>query len=213
MIILFVTMTCTLCHTKLQSLADEFYFICDTCGAYVKNSQHYLSREEEKERYLNHENDVNDVHYQKFTSPITDAIFENQQKSHLGLDFGCGTGPIISKQLTDSDFQVILYDPFFAPNEIYKDHRYDYIFSCEVFEHFHHPKQEIESLLSLLKPNGRLYVMTHIFDHQEDFETWYYRNDPTHVFIYTKKTMRYIASTYQLELEVLSERLVILKKS
>ena len=206
-------MTCPLCHTDLQAQADEFYFICDTCGAYVKNSQYYLSNQEEKERYLNHNNDINDVGYQKFTSPITQAIFKNQQKDHLGLDFGCGTGPIISKQLQDNGYRVILYDPFFAPNETYQDHRYDYIFSCEVFEHFHHPKQEIETLLSLLKPNGRLYIMTHIYKHQEDFTSWYYRNDPTHVFIYTEKTVHCIASTYQLELEVLTERLIIMKKS
>lgn len=206
-------MICTLCHTHLRNFEDEFYLFCDSCGAYVKNKTYYLTPEEEKERYLNHNNDVNDAEYQKFTSPITQTILINHNKTQLGLDFGCGTGPVISKQLHDNNFKVVLYDPFFAPNESYKNYRYDYILSCEVFEHLHNPKKEIETLISLLKPDGRLYIMTHLFDDQEDFTTWYYRNDPTHVFIYTEKTMRYIASTYQLDLEVLSERLVIFKKN
>ena len=32
----------------------------------------YLSQEEEKERYKNHNNDVNDPRYQKFVSPIVE---------------------------------------------------------------------------------------------------------------------------------------------
>lgn len=206
-------MTCTLCHTKLQTPADKFYFVCHTCGAYVKDNKYYLTKEQEKARYKTHNNDLNDVGYQNFTAPITNAVLKNHKKEQLGLDYGCGTGPIISKQLKNNDFQVKLYDPFFKPNKEYIHYEYDYIFSCEVFEHFHHPKQEIEKLLQLLKPHGRLYIMTHIFNQQEDFKNWYYRNDPTHVFIYTEKTIEYIADTYRLEIEIMTERLVIMKKS
>lgn len=200
-------------------MADEIYFICYTCGAYVKDIRLYVSYLEEKARYEKHNtryekhnNDVSDVHYQKFTSPITEAILLNHSKEELGLDYGCGTGPVISKQLIDRGFQVNLFDPFFYPDQDYLNYQYYYIFSCEVFEHFHQPKQEIQKLLKLLKPNGKLYIMTHLYDDKTDFINWYYRNDPTYVFIFTKKTFEYIASHYNLNIEKSTERLIILRK-
>lgn len=205
-------MECTLCNTSLNEMADEFYFICQTCGAYVKDEKYFLNEEEEKERYQTHNNDVNDERYKEFTSPITNAILKNHTRDHLGLDYGCGTGPVISKQLKDNGFQVKLYDPFFHPSEEYMKHNYEYIFSCEVFEHFYNPKHEIEKLNQILKPGGKLYIMTHIFNPSLDFVNWYYRLDPTHVFIYTKKTIEYIAQIYHLEIEKITDRLVILKK-
>jgi SAM-dependent methyltransferase len=201
-----------LCNTTLNKMADEYYFICHECGAYLKDKKHYLDIHQEKERYQEHENDVEDIRYQKFTSPITDAILEQYTPKNLGLDYGCGTGPVIAKILTDNGFKVKLYDPYFYPDEEYLQHQYDYIYSCEVFEHFYHPKQEIEKLVGLLKSGGRLYIMTHLYQSDIDFKNWYYRNDPTHVFIYTEKTIHFIAKKYQLTIEKITDRLVIFKK-
>lgn len=205
-------MICPLCETPLTHKLDDFYYACQECEAIVKNSQYYLSSSAEKERYQEHNNDVQDVFYQQFTSPITHFILDNYSQNHLGLDYGCGTGPVISSQLQKEGFQVKLYDPFFYPDESYLNHTYDYIFSCEVFEHFYQPKLEIEKLLSLLKSNGRLIIMTHQFEGDISFSNWYYRKDPTHVFIYTKNTFEYIAKKYRLIIENQTNRLIILKK-
>lgn len=205
-------MKCTLCSTPLTNKADDYYFICDTCGAYIKNVKYYLTTEQEKCRYEEHHNDVNDLGYQKFTSPITNNILEKFSPKHLGLDYGCGTGPVISKMLQDKGYKVELFDPYFYPNQKYLDYRYDYIIACEVFEHFYHPKEEIERLIGLLKPNGYLYIMTHLYSSQIDFKKWYYRKDPTHVFIYTEKSISFIANKYSMYIERQSDRLIILKK-
>ena len=203
-------MNCTLCDTPLDNRADEYYFICSTCGAYVKDSEFYVSENQEIKHYEKHNNDVADVRYQNFTSPITNAVSDHHTKEQLGLDYGCGTGPVIAKQLQKKDFQVKLYDPYFYPDLDYLNHQYDYIFSCEVFEHFYHPKQEIEKLLQILKSTGRLYIMTHWYDSSVDFTNWYYRKDPTHVFIYTRETLDFIADKYQLQIEKMTNRLIVL---
>lgn len=205
-------MECTLCHCALDDRADAYFYICKNCGAYVKDNKYYLTASQEKERYEQHQNDVHDARYQQFTSPITEAVFAHQNPEQLGLDYGCGSGPVISYQLSSKDYQVVLYDPYFHPNPDYLQNRYDYILSCEVFEHFYQPDKEIRKLISLLKPGGRLYIMTHLYSDQYDFERWYYRNDPTHVFIYTEKTIHFIADKYQLAIDVLSERFIILSK-
>ncbi|HAH33245.1 MAG TPA: methyltransferase, partial [Flavobacteriaceae bacterium] len=71
----------------------------------------------EKERYLSHQNDVEDSGFQKFVSPIVRAIKANHSPKDKGLDFGAGTGPVVSKLLEDLNYKMALYDPFFHPSK------------------------------------------------------------------------------------------------
>jgi len=205
-------MNCTFCQTPLQNRVDDHYYVCSICGAYVKDEAFYFTPEQEKARYEAHQNDVDDVKYQNFTSQITNSVLEQFDTTHLGLDYGCGKGPVISRILREKGYQVILYDPYFYQNNDYLNHQYDYIFSCEVFEHFYHPRQEIDKLVKLLKPNGSLLVLTHLYDSSFDFKNWYYRRDQTHVFIYTAKTIHCIARDFMLSVEKQTDRLIIFKK-
>lgn len=203
---------CSLCSTVLQDSLDETYFQCSGCGALVRDPRKHLSAEEEKGRYLEHNNDVFDEGYRTFTSPISRFVLEHYSPEHKGLDFGCGPGPVIATVLAENGYEVTLYDPFFHPDESYKQTTYDFIFSCEVFEHFHHPHKEIEALVGLLNAGGRLMVMTHVWNPSIPFRNWYYRNDPTHVFIYTASTIDFIADHFQLLIETRTDRLVVYRK-
>jgi SAM-dependent methyltransferase len=207
-------MHCTLCQTSLKNPIDEKFWLCDGCGAYVLDERHYLDAASEKARYDLHNNDIEDPGYLAFVSPIYKSIQKDFKPEHQGLDYGCGPGPAITSVLRKSGYQVQLFDPYFHPDFSYLDKRYDYIFSCEVFEHFYEPKQEIEKLVGLLKPGGKLYVMTHLYDPEVEveFHNWYYKKDPTHVFIYTKKTMANIAQKFQLQLEKIEGRLIVFGK-
>ncbi|MDC1162201.1 class I SAM-dependent methyltransferase [Tenacibaculum sp.] len=205
-------MICTLCDSPLINRKDAYYYDCGTCKAIVKDETYYLVAHEEKARYEIHNNDVNDIRYQKFTSPITNYVIENFLPEHNGLDFGSGTGPVISSMLMKKEYNIVQYDPFFAPDKSVLNNKFNYIVSCEVFEHFYNPKKEIEKLTSLLQPNGMLLIMTMLYDDNFDFNMWYYRKDPTHVFIYRKETIEYIANKNKLELVVLSDRFIALKK-
>lgn len=205
-------MTCPLCSSLLITQKDAYYYVCDNCKALVKDNKQYLTPAEEKAHYECHNNDVEDVRYQNFTMPITQYVLENRLPTHKGLDFGCGTGPVISRMLQKKNYDITPYDPFFAPHQSVLKSTYDYIVCCEVWEHFHHPKLEIDRLTALLKPNGLLLIMTLLYDHSIDFKTWYYRRDPTHIFIYTQETIRYIAEKNGLNILELTDRLIVLKK-
>ena len=204
-------MRCTLCLSVLTNKINEQFFNCNTCKAIVKDKKFYLSTEEEKIRYEAHNNDVNDVGYQKFTSPITNYILENYLPKHKGLDFGSGTGPVISSELHKKQYSIVQYDPFFAPDKNTLNNKFDYIVSCEVFEHFYNPKKEIDMLISKLNKNGVLLIMTLLYNENIDFKSWFYKNDPTHVFIYRKETIEFIARTYNLKIEILTDRFIALK--
>lgn len=166
----------------------------------------------EKLRYQEHINDVENEGYQNFVSPITSAILKDFLPINKGLDFGAGTGPVISKVLRDNNFSIVQYDPFFHNYPILLNDKYDYIACCEVMEHFYHPKKEFELLRHLLQPNGKLYCMTDLYDESIDFSKWYYKNDQTHVFIYHKKSIDWIQKNIEFSDVTVDGRLITFSK-
>jgi len=113
-------MNCLLCSSNIDKVffseKGTSFFTCNTCDAIVRNKDSFLSVEEEKTRYQKHKNDVNDLRYQKFVSPITNAVQKDfPSKDTSGLDFGAGTGPVITKVLSEKGYHLNLYDPFFYP--------------------------------------------------------------------------------------------------
>ena len=206
-------MICTLCGSVLVDKKDTYYFNCNTCKAIVKDEKYYLTADEEKARYETHNNDVLDIRYQKFGLSITNYVIDKFLPKDKGLDFGSGTGPVISYMLMERGYDIVQYDPFFAPDQNVLNNKYNYIVSCEVFEHFHNPKKEIDRLISLLKVNGTLLIMTLLYTDQIDFNMWHYRKDPTHVFIYRKETIKYIANEKKLKIDILTDRFIVLRKT
>lgn len=206
-------MDCTLCGKPLIERIDKEYYSCSTCFGLVKDPSLYLSPKAERAHYELHNNDVNDLRYQQFVSPITAYVQENFQPYHRGLDYGSGTGPVISKVLHDKLFQLDQYDPYFESKTEVFQKRYDFIVCCEVMEHFYQPALEFERLKGLLKNRGSLICMTLIYEDTIDFESWYYRKDPTHVFIYRRKTLEFIAQKFDLKLAHSTRQLIVFKKS
>ncbi|MGL1934441.1 MAG: class I SAM-dependent methyltransferase [Fibrobacterales bacterium] len=190
---------CPLCGNSgkvIHQIKAKSYYQCENCFGMFVDPEYILSNENEKMRYEEHDNDVENIGYQNFVSPITNAITRDYTKNHSGLDFGAGTGPVISKILNDNSYQIAQYDPFFHNHPELLNGTYDYIACCEVIEHFHDPSKEFTLLKRLLNKKGTLYCMTHIYDEETTFKNWYYLNDTTHVFIYHKKTIEWVAETY-----------------
>lgn len=207
-------MQCTLCHTPLSinEGLPEYYYRCQTCDAIVLDNVKYLSPEDEKSRYLLHNNDVHDPGYQKFAAPAIEYILQHCRPDQKGLDYGCGPDSVIAWTLSNHHFQVSLYDPFFAPDrEVLKD-TYAYVICTEVAEHFHNPSSEFANLHHLLDPGGFLLLMTLLYDDHIDFANWHYKRDPAHVFFYTLKTIEYICQQFGFDLESADGRLIVFRK-
>jgi SAM-dependent methyltransferase len=191
---------------------ERNYFHCPTCFAICMHPKDFPNWEEEKTRYKTHNNDVFDPNYQNFVGPIVNSILSGYSRSHKGLDFGSGTGPVITKLLRDKKYAISTYDPFFDPSMEKLNQVFDYIACCEVIEHFHHPQREFQLLSSLLKRGGHLYCMTEIYDDSIDFENWYYKNDFTHVIFYHAKTLEWIKAHFNFSKVVVRGRLIIFEK-
>ncbi len=203
---------CPLCSGEARPYFRELFLQCTVCQGIIRSKTHLPTPEEERARYEEHHNDVNNPGYQAFVKPITDRVLQEQDKLSLGLDFGSGTGPVISKLLTDRGYKINQFDPFFDNNPDVLKLTYNYVACCEVIEHFHAPDKEFRLLHSLLKPGGRLYCMTHLFSDDITFDNWYYMRDPTHTFIYQADTLTWIKDNVPFsELEIVG-RLIVLTK-
>ncbi len=170
----------------------EDYYRCGTCDLRFVDPERRLGSPGEKSRYETHENAVEDVRYQEFQRPVI-ALIEAKPQEKKILDFGCGAGPVIKHLLEPRGYEVALYDPFFFPDRAVLEKTYDFIAAVEVAEHLYDPAAEFLLLRNLLKPGGRLGVMTVQPDESTDFANWYYRRDPTHVTFYSRETLNWIA--------------------
>lgn len=205
-------MNCPLCKQNNKPFYGDEFFMCSNCSGLYKNRKNYIGVKAEIKRYKEHNNDVNDTRYQKFVSPITTHILTNFKPNQWGLDFGSGTAPVISKVLQDNGYNINQFDPFFSNKVELLNETYDYIVCCEVMEHFHKPDVEFELLHKMLNSDGALICMTHLYDEKTDFKNWYYKNDPTHVFIYRKETIKFIADHYGFTDFEVSDRLIVLNR-
>lgn len=203
---------CPLCHNQGNAFYKESFYECNVCAGIFRAKELLPNPFDEKARYEQHINDVHDLHYQAFVSPITSKVCEDYTTDSIGLDFGSGTGAVISKVLEDRGYTIYQYDPFFNNKPELLQNRYDYIVCCEVIEHFHDPEKEFHLLKRILKPGGRLYVMTSIYNKDIDFHGWNYKNDKTHVFIYQKETFEWIKYKFDFSAMSIDNRLVVFQK-
>lgn len=205
-------MECPLCRGAGNWIPGTEFLLCDECRGFFRHVRHLPGLDQEKARYETHNNDVNDPRYQAFVSPIVSAVLRDFTPNHTGLDFGAGTGPVISKLLREKSYQIGQYDPFFHNHPAVLQDSYDYIVCCEVIEHFHSPGKEFQLLKRLLKPRGRLYCMTCLYRPGMKLGDWYYINDPTHVFLYQPATLEWIRRNHGFSSCIIRDRLVTLAR-
>ena len=203
---------CPLCGGSSQvfyQFKKRLYHQCEHCYGIFMDRTLRPNPEEEKARYQEHHNNVDDKKYQAFVSPVTQGILADFKPQNSGLDFGAGTGPVIAKVLKDHYYNIQLYDPFFHDNPQLLQNKYDYIACCEVIEHFYEPKKEFLLLKELMLPHAKLYCMTDIYKEEIDFHTWHYKNDQTHVFIYHRKTLEWIKEEIGFSQMKIKDRLIV----
>lgn len=208
-------MKCTLCKAKTTGFfrkEDREYLRCQNCKAVLLHTRDYLSANSEKERYLEHNNDVGDPGYQNFVGPITSRVQRDFSTASRGLDYGCGTGPVAASLLQKQAYKIDLYDPYFEKHPAVLEETYDFIICCEVMEHFHRPFQEFKRLYKLLNPGGKLYCKTSVFYESIDFNRWYYKNDPTHVFFYSEESLEWIRGNVGFENLEIAPKLIVFEK-
>ena len=209
-------MECIVCHAEPVShyakINAQTYWRCAECQAIFLDQTHHPSASAEHAHYLEHDNRIDDPAYRNFLSRLVSPFLTLLKPSEQGLDFGCGPGPALAAMLREHGFSITLYDPFFYPDVSALQARYDFITCTETAEHFHDPFAEFDRLDSLLKPQGRLGVMTCFLKQGSNFETWHYRRDPTHVVFYCETSFEVIAAQRGWQCQIPAKDIVLLSK-
>jgi 2-polyprenyl-3-methyl-5-hydroxy-6-metoxy-1,4-benzoquinol methylase len=177
------------------------YHRCRRCRLTFLAPDQLPDRASELATYRLHQNDPGDPRYRAFLARLTEPLLPHLRPGMVGLDYGCGPGPAIAPMLAAHGIEVTGYDPFFRPDRAALERTYDVITCTEVVEHFHSPGRELARLDRLLRPGGRLAVMTLMLEDDAGFARWWYRRDPTHVSFYRTETMAWIAARFGWQLQ------------
>ena len=186
---------CPLCHHSELELWQpkqdrRDYWFCSQCFLIHARPRYLLDKSEEKQRYDQHENSLEDQGYVRFLNQIIEPALRYLQPGMKGLDYGSGPGPIIAPLLARHKIDCQNYDPIYQKE--LPQGPFDFVFSTETFEHFHHPARELQHLKSISKPGAFLFIMTELWKDKAQFWDWYYKTDDTHVSFYHWKTIEWI---------------------
>lgn len=208
---------CIFCHHEETNFffdhQQQQYFQCPQCQLIFVPAQFHLDQQAEKAIYDLHENDPKDSRYRQFLNRIALPLHNHLPPQSYGLDFGCGPGPTLSIMLNELGHRVELFDPYYYPNYDTLKNEYDFISLTEVVEHLSNPYDVLVNLLKLIKSNGTLAIMTKLASHHQDFKSWGYKNDPTHITLFKQETFLWFAEQHQLHLEFIDRDILFLRKN
>ena len=207
---------CPLCADKhtthyFQDTCRD-YWRCENCKLVFVDKTQHVNEVDEKLRYDQHNNSINDAGYCAFLGQLLEPLSQRLPESAEGLDFGCGPGPTLSLLLEQKGFKVDCYDKYYLPDEKLLKKQYDFISSTEVLEHLREPRLTLDRLISCLKPQAYLGIMTQLRPVPEQFSEWHYKKDQTHICFYSADTFKWIAEHWDLRLEILSRDVIILQR-
>ena len=215
------SLNCIICCQKTHLIKDDkysdIYYKCPRCEAIFLQRDHILDKKMEKTEYDRHENTMDNNGYVNSFRELIDKYiieFTGDLKGKKILDFGCGPNPVLSEILKKYEADVVHYDPYFFKDISFKSEQFDIVVSTEVFEHLSNPYNELKLIKDLLKKDSFLIIKTQFHNMKDDdFLTWWYRRDPTHIIFYTSKTFEYMAKKTGFVIMFSdNEEIIVLKK-
>ena len=172
-----------------------------------------LDPHDEKLRYDLHENNPADPNYRNFLDTLALPLLTRLGPPPLrGLNCGSGPGPTLAIMLTEQGYTMRVYDHYYAPNPHILEETYDFVTCTETFEHFFTPHREWNLLVSLVTPAGWLGVMTLFHLPLDEFPTWHYINDLTHVSFFSRQTFSFLAQRDRLCVEIIGDNEILVQK-
>lgn len=197
---------CKICDKDTVSIIDpkskKSYYKCVTCRYIYLDESFYVDDEREKKHYDKHHNSFESSGYVKmFEDLIEEFVLPYKKSINTALDFGCGEGEVLPILLERNDIACDRYDLFYFPKKVYNDKEYDLIVSTEVFEHLKDPLLLFEELLLHVKDKGYLLLMSAFHpDNDEEFFSWWYIRDITHIGFFHLDTFEHIARKLDLKI-------------
>ena len=193
-------MTCAVCGAgplrALPGPRDTLYHVCSRCGHTIIDPSLHPGPEAARSRYLLHTNGPGDRGYVDYLSGFLGrAVVPHLEPGSRILDFGSGPWPVLPGLLRAAGYRVDIFDPLFSPDPSYRENLYAAVVLLEVIEHIAEPYRILSGLLGNLGDGGLLVIRTQPRPAADtEFLRWWYREDPTHVSFFTRKSLSVLAS-------------------
>lgn len=196
-------MNCPLCLSENSEFFDQdkirSYFLCKECLLVFVPRNQLINLIDEKRRYELHQNSEFDSAYLQYMEDLYQAIEGKLSNQEIGLDFGCGKVPLLEKLFKRKGFEFFSFDLYFHPNQEIFYKKFNFIIMSEVIEHLRDLNGELEKITNLLAPGGRLFIKTKLMPKgHEDFKSWYYKRDITHIQFFSESSLQKISQRYRL---------------
>ncbi len=229
-------MNCPFCENtaiKEYSLSKKYYH-CEAnrnngCGGFFVHKSFFDSTEEQKKRYLQHKNELNiqsekngyRKYLEKFVSTVLTYVDDQDKNIHTLFDYGSGPSPSLVMLLEEynqtsffsNDVSIKHWDPFFYPDGDFFTNGADIVFCLEVIEHFEKPLEGFNGLAKSCAKDGLIAIQTQLAPNTfEEFKTWWYKEDSTHVSFYSLKAIKECAIRAGLTFEAEKNGVVFLSK-
>jgi SAM-dependent methyltransferase len=205
-------MNCPLCLaqgnlTIVEGPDNRPYRKCNTCNLVFTNLR-ILSDKKEKNRK---QKQVPYPGYAKDLRQSVEWVLPYLAPGMEGIGIGFNTEGVLPNLLQKKNITCKEKGARFLPAEA--ENKFDFIFASECFSHYFFPAKEIKALLSLLKEEGLLMVMTESWNSLDQFSKWRFAKEPEHVSFYHAGTFDYLSRKFSLEKVFTDEkRLVIFRK-
>lgn len=180
---------------------EREYFRCGECGLIHVPSRYHLSPASEKERYDLHDNTITNPGYTSYLSGVADAAMPFVKLQSRVLDFGSGKEAVLTVILRERGVDCTPYDPLYGITFPAESGGFDLVIMCEVIEHCKNMAGVIEFLQTYLLPGGALLVKTQLYPSCAAIDTWWYSSDPTHIMLFSEKSIETFAGSLPGKLE------------
>jgi 2-polyprenyl-3-methyl-5-hydroxy-6-metoxy-1,4-benzoquinol methylase len=152
-----------------------------------------VSREAERTRYDEHHNTLSDQSYVDYCRGVAALLHTIPLVDPSVLDFGCGQHQVLARLLAREGIRCRAYDPLYGIGMPALEGTYDVVIMCECIEHLRGLAAEVRRVMRLLVPSGYLIVRTELLADLQNFASWWYIRDCTHINFFSLTAMRYVA--------------------
>jgi SAM-dependent methyltransferase len=226
-----INQTCQIC----ESISETFYqdkrtfYKCPNCSLiFTKDlpdktleENHYKSQWETTEpTFWENQTKALISYIEQYIKPSQNHHTQHVTPKRI-LDFGSGSGEI-TRQLENYGYLVTSLEPMH--NGYLKDQQYPFLFDAvvavEVIEHLPNVWEELFEIDKVLKPGGAIIISTGLTnsfiespDSVKQFNTWEYKDDPTHLNFFCNRTLNIMAHRQGYNVDIFGEKIFVFIKS
>ena len=213
-------MNCRICETESPDFYSDIrrFYKCPACGLIFteKTADNAAAEKHYKSQWNNADADF----WKRQVDGLLGVIHRYQMPVGRLLDFGSGAGGI-TKEFQARGIDATPLEPMI--NGYLKDLNYpdkfDVVVGVEVIEHLPDMREELKEIERVLSTDGIMLFTTVLTDsfidsvnEVEQFKGWWYKDDPTHVSFFSRKSVFRLAELMHHAADIYGTQLFVLRR-